>query len=180
VVALAVDVIHQFATPQQKNATTGLLSGYPVLMVSAEERQRRSDRAKAMHAAGKLGSSAIARAAAQRSAEVRRGRSAAAIAQAVYEDHQDDVKAALLHALRHGNVAQRIKAAEVITRAGLAAQRTEQAEQRDTVQAVSTLSRDELLDRLSRALTGAGPATALLRQRIEADADVIHGTASEV
>jgi hypothetical protein len=140
-------------------------------MISPEERAARSERAKRMHAEGKLGSSAVARRAAQRSATVRQARSSAAIAQALYEDHREDVEKALLHALRHGTVSQRIKAAEVMTRAGLSAQRVEQAQRRDEVQAASTLTRDELLHRLAEKLT-IGPASALVRSRL-AEPEVI-------
>jgi DNA polymerase III delta prime subunit len=136
-------------------------------MISAAERQARSERAKRMHAEGRLGSSAVAKRAAQKSAEVRQERSVAAIAQRLYVEHEDDVKKALLHALRHGTVAQRLKASEILTRSGLSAQRTEQAERRDEVQAASTLTRDQLLERLAAGLT-TGAAGAMLRARIDA------------
>lgn len=98
------------------------------MAISEAERQHRSDRARRQHAEGKLGSVAVAKKAAARSVEVRRHKSPAQIAARLLEDHEREVRAALLDALRNGTPSVKLKAAETVIRAGLAGHQQRQAE----------------------------------------------------
>lgn len=135
------------------------------MKLSPQERQRRSDLAKDLiRRQTGFGTSEAARKGAAASARTRRARSSAALAQSMFERHADEVRRALLDVLRNGSPSQRIRAAETLVKAGLAGQRVESSEEENSHR---QMSRDELLAKLSTALT-SGPTAGLLRQQLEA------------
>jgi mevalonate kinase len=132
--------------------------------LSEVERQRRSERAKRMHAEGRLGHGAVARRAAQKSVAVRQER-ASAVAQRLLLDHAEEVERALLDALRRGSPTVRLRAVETIMKSALRAEGvTVEAER-----AEAAMTRDELVAALAAKLTG-GPAGAIVRAEIERQA----------
>jgi hypothetical protein len=90
------------------------------MAISPAERQRRSDQAKRMHRDGRLGSQAVARKAAARSAEVRTAR-ASSIARRLLEEHEEEVRKTLLDIIAKGTRSERLKAIDIIVKAGLRA-----------------------------------------------------------
>jgi hypothetical protein len=146
--------------------------------LSPAERQARSDRAKRMHAEGKLGSKAVQRRAAQRAAELRTVRAnerASRIAQEIFERHRDAVERALVDGLKNGSPATRVRAAETLVKLAL------RGESIDTSAAKvqhEARSRDELIALLTEKLS-TGPTGHIIRQQIERNGhadDVIDGS----
>ena len=87
------------------------------MTISDTERQRRSDQAKRMHAEGKLGSHAVAKRAAARSAQVRTAR-ASSIARRLLEEHEEEVRSTLLDIIKRGSRSERLKALDIMVKAG--------------------------------------------------------------
>lgn len=145
------------------------------MKLSPAERQRRSDVAKRMHREGVLGSSAVAKAAGQRSGEVRQER-ASRIAQGVLERHAEEVEAALLAGLRSRSTSQRVKAAEVVVKLALSGQRQDAGEVRDVAE---HRSREELLAILTDKLSNGSQSAALVRRALAERVETIDGTAVE-
>jgi hypothetical protein len=131
-----------------------------------------------MHADGRLGSKAVARAAAAKGVQVRQNR-ASAIAQQILSRNADAVEKVFRQALRSDSESVRLKAASELVKLAVGSQRQDTNDAVAQVNAASTLTREQMLDKLATALT-VGPTASLLRAQIEDRADVVDGTASEV
>jgi hypothetical protein len=110
----------------------------------------------------------------QRAAEVKRERSSA-IAQGILERHRDRVEAAIAGGLRSKNENTRLKAAELALKLAMSGERQQATVDHQQAQIANTMSRDEMLAKLSTALT-SGPVAAMLRQQIAepiADAEIV-------
>jgi hypothetical protein len=128
----------------------------------------RRERALALVKEGKFGGPKFAAMGGKRRVERAHARVAAVAAK-----HEGLIEAAFVHALKNGSTAQRLAAAEALTRLALAADRSEVGEQ---VEEAEQMSRDELIATLSRQLAPGSPVGEVLRARIE----VIEGEASEI
>src|SRR4051794_26284756 len=123
--------------------------------ISTSERQRRSDLARQMHADGRLGSRRVAKQAAARSVEVRSAR-ASTIARRLLEDHQEEIRATLLDIMKKGTRTEKLKAIDIMVKAGL---RGEAAGLNEHKIYGEQQSREEALALLASKLT-SGPAAA--------------------
>jgi hypothetical protein len=141
-------------------------------MISDAERQRRSEQARRQHAAGILGSPTVARRAAAASVQVRTRR-ASALAASLLHENQAAIREAVADTLRRGKRSERLKAIDLLMKAGLRAEVLDATVERDQHEG---RSREELLDLLVGKLT-TGPAGELVRAQIEAssviDAEVV-------
>ncbi len=138
-----------------------------------EQRRQLSERAKKLHAEGKLGGPIHG----AKGGRPRKPRASEAVAVAA-ERHADEIVAALRIGVRQGTPEQRSRSAERFLALAqredqlrLKAQEAASREHRD-------MSREQMMEELAQKLT-AGPISALLRQRL-AEPQVIDGTAVEV
>jgi hypothetical protein len=144
-----------------------------VVRLSEAERERRSRQAKEMHRRGVLGGKGPA----QKSVESRRqkARRASELAQAMVLRHAAEIERALVDALRNGTPNQRLRAAEVMTKYALAAERLDVAEDHNELE---HLDREQLLARITAKLTG--PTGVLIRERLAQQANVIDAEVVEL
>lgn len=146
------------------------------MQLSPAERERRSQQAKRQHREGSLGSTAIAKRAGERSAEVRTAR-ASSIARRLLEEHEEEVRKTLLEVLKNGTRSEKLKAVDLMTKAGL---RGEGAQLNEHKVEAEHLDRQELIDLLARKLT-TGPTAGLIRARIvEQHNGIVDGTAVQI
>ena len=110
-----------------------------------------------MHRDGKLGTRAIAQKAAQRSVEVRTAR-ASSIARRLLEEHEEEVRDTLLEIIKKGTRTEKLKALDIMVKAGLRGEQVNLNEQKiDGEQK----SRDELIRSILDKMNG--PAGAVIR-----------------
>jgi hypothetical protein len=149
------------------------------MKLSPEERQRRSNRARAQHAAGKLGAKAKAKRMHAELAPVRqRPGSPAALAQDMAVRHAEAIENALVGVLRRGSTAQKLKASELLLKVGLAGERQQNE---DAHEQIAQMTRAEMLDALRQQLAGpmGGVMRSLLAEQTET-VQVIDATAEEI
>ncbi len=146
------------------------------MQLSPIERQRRSEQAKRQHAEGRLGSKAVAKKAAARSAEVRADR-ASSIARRLLEAHAAEVERTLLEILRHGTRSEKLKALDIAVKAGL---RGEGAQLNHEKVHGEQKSRDELIAAIVAKFQAPTPAAALTRSALAEQGMVIDGQAVEI
>lgn len=129
--------------------------------LSDEERQRRSDRARALVAQGRFGGPKIGRQGVILRHERDRQR-ASAIAQELLLEHREKVERAFLAGLEDRSPLTRLRAAEGLVKLALGAERIGVVEHHHDEQA---LDRAQLLAILSAKLS-QGPAAALVRRHL--------------
>ncbi len=139
-------------------------------MISDQERQRRSDQAKRQWANGIL-RPAHQRKASALAAEAKAERSSA-IARRLLEDHAAEVEKTLLNILKSGSNSEKLKAMDIMVKAGLRGESAQLAEVQAQASVASSMSRDELLRTLSEKLT-SGPTGALMRAQLDQQDDVV-------
>jgi uncharacterized membrane protein len=146
------------------------------MAISDAERQRRSDQTKRMHREGKLGSHAVSNKAAARSAEVRTAR-ASSIARRLLEEHEEEVRKTLLEIIAKGTRSERLKAIDIMVKAGLRGESVGLTEEKMHGE---QRSREELIALLADKLSGGSLSGQLVRARLaERNREVIEGHAVE-
>jgi hypothetical protein len=128
-----------------------------------------SIRAKQLHAAGLFGGAEFGR----RGGRVRVRRAHERIAQ-IGQKHAAEIEAALVQALRHGTTGQKLRAAEVVAKLWLAADRDELHEAQP-----EPATRAELISNLADRLSRPGLASSLLRSELVRRNGALDGTATE-
>jgi hypothetical protein len=140
-------------------------------VISPDERHRRSERAKELHRAGKLGSKAVAR----RAAIVRHGRNAD-LAKRLAGKHAAKIEAVLVDSLTNGTRSQKLRAAEALLKYSLQSSRLGLDERKGE----AAMSRDEAVTFLAERLTQSQTAL-ILRRRLEGRANgAIEGSAVDI
>jgi len=146
------------------------------MAITEQERQRRSEQARRMHREGKLGNAAAARNGAARSAEVRSAR-ASSIARRLLEEHEDEVRKTLMDVLAKGSRSEKLKAVDLMVKAGLRGESVGLAEQRIEGE---QRSREELIAAIMMKLQAPTPAAAIMRAELGTRGVVVDGTATEI
>jgi hypothetical protein len=142
------------------------------VQLSAQERQRRSDLARRLHAEGKLGGRGPAR----RSAEVR-ARRASELSAEIVDRHRVKIERAIVAGLESSSTAQRLKAAELALKMGLSSERLDVSADRVEHE---HLDRQQLIGRIMERLTAPTSSGALVRSQLAAEGVVIEGQAVEI
>lgn len=131
--------------------------------LTPQERERRSQVARRLHAEGKFGGSQRGR-----QGGIEKARKSSELAQELVEKHRSKIEKALLNGLNSSRTAEQLKSAELLLKYALASERMDLAEHHVEAE---QLSREQMLKVLAEKLTN-GPTAGLLHAQL-AGPDVI-------